>query len=146
MPPPRRCRLTAPNQPRAYQGGAPKAQVDVRSAEQKQAMAEYARIAQRSFGEVENALGADIALRERDDLLARNVADNERALALAQTQFRVGSVDLRAVEQRQLALYSARTALLRVQTERLAQRANLYLALGGAFEAAAPAPEKTAQR
>ena len=129
-----------------YQGGALKAQVDVRSAEQKQAMAEYARIAQRSFGEVENALGADIALRERDDLLARNVADNERALALAQTQFRVGSVDLRAVEQRQLALYSARTALLRVQTERLAQRANLYLALGGAFEAAAPAPEKTAQR
>jgi outer membrane protein, multidrug efflux system len=129
-----------------YQGGALQAQVEVRNAEQKQAMADYARIAQRSFGEVENALGADIALRERDALLERNVVDNERALELTQTQFRIGKVDLRAVEQRQLALYSARTAHLRVQTDRLAQRANLYLALGGTFEASAPAAAKTAQR
>lgn len=129
-----------------YQGGALKAQVEVRDAEQKQAMAEYARVAQRSFGEVENALGADIALRDRDALLARNIVDNERALELVQTQFRIGKVDLRAVEQRQLALYSARTAHLRVQTDRLAQRANLYLALGGTFEAPAPAADKTAQR
>ena len=117
-----------------YQGGALQAQVEVRDAEQKQAMAEYARIAQRSFGEVENALGADLALRERDAILARNIADNQRALELAQIQYRVGKVDLRTVEQRQLALYSARTAHLRVQTDRLAQRANLYLALGGGFE------------
>lgn len=130
-----------------YQGGALQAQVEIRNAEQKQAMAEYARIAQRSFGEVENALGADIALRERDALLARNIADNQRALELAQTQFRIGKVDLRAVEQRQLALYGARSAHLRVQTERLAQRANLYLALGGDFApATAPVAAKTAQR
>lgn len=117
-----------------YQGGALQAQVEIRDAEQKQAMAEYARIAQRSFGEVENALGADQALRERDAILARSIAENERALELAQIQYRVGKVDLRAVEKRQLALYSARTAHLRVQTDRLAQRANLYLALGGGFE------------
>lgn len=116
-----------------YQGGVLQAQVEIRDAEQKQAMAEYARIAQRSFGEVENALGADIALRERDALLAQSVADNARALELAQVQLRVGKADLRLVDQRQLALYSARTAHLRVQTERLAQRANLYLALGGDF-------------
>ena len=116
-----------------YQGGALRAQVEIRDAEQKQAMAEYARIAQRSFGEVENALGAEFALRDRAALLARNVVENERALELAQIQYRIGSVDLRAVEQRQLALLSARTTLLRVQTERLAQRVNLHLALGGGF-------------
>ena len=49
-------------------------------------------------------------------------------------QYRVGSVDLRAVEQRQLALLQVRTTLLRVQTERLAQRVNLHLALGGGFD------------
>jgi outer membrane protein TolC len=43
----------------------------------------------------------------------------------------VGSADLRTVEQSQLALYAARTSRLRVQSEQLAQRANLYLALGG---------------
>jgi multidrug efflux system outer membrane protein len=117
-----------------YQGGALRAQVEIRDAEQKQAMAEYARIAQRSFGEVENALGAEFALRDRQALLARTVADNERALELAQIQYRVGTVDLRAVEQRQLALLSVRTTLLRVQAERLAQRVNLHLALGGGFD------------
>ena len=66
--------------------------------------------------------------------------DNERALELTKVQFRVGSTDQRAVEQRQLALYSARTALLRVQSERLAQRVNLHLALGGSFAEPAPAP------
>jgi outer membrane protein, multidrug efflux system len=119
-----------------YQGGALQAQVEIRDAEQKQAMAEYARIAQRSFGEVENALGAEFALRDREALLAGNIADNQRALELAQVQYRVGSVDLRAVEQRQLALLQVRTTLLRVQTERLAQRVNLHLALGGGFDAA----------
>jgi multidrug efflux system outer membrane protein len=119
-----------------YQGGALRAQVEIRDAEQKQAMAEYARIAQRSFGEVENALGAEAALRDREALLAGNITANQRALELAQIQYRVGSVDLRAVEQRQLALLSVRTTLLRVQTERLAQRINLHLALGGGFDTA----------
>ena len=69
-----------------------------------------------------------------------NISDNERALELAKVQYRVGKTDLRSVEQRQLALLSARTALLRVQTDRLAQRANLYLALGGGFSDAAGSP------
>jgi outer membrane protein TolC len=117
-----------------YQGGALRAQVEIRSAEQKQAVAEYARAGQKAFGEVENALGAESSLRERDATLAATVRDSEEALELTRTQFRIGAVDQRAVEQSQLALYAARTSRLRVQTERLAQRANLYLALGGGFD------------
>ena len=123
-----------------YQGGALRAQVEIRSAEQKQAVAEYARAGQRAFGEVENALAAENALRDRDVILEATIRDSARALELAQIQYRVGSVDLRAVEQNQLALYSARIALLRVQTERLAQRVNLYLALGGGFDLPAMEP------
>jgi len=117
-----------------YQGGALRAQVEIRSAEQKQAVAEYARAGQRAFGEVETALGAENALRDREVILEATIRDSERALELARIQYRVGTVDLRAVEQNQLALYSARISLLRVQTERLAQRVNLYLALGGGFD------------
>ena len=116
-----------------YQGGALRAQVDIRTTEQKLAVAAYASAGQRAFGEVENALAAEFALNDREAILQANVRDNERALELAQAQFRVGSADRRAVEQRQLALQSARTALLRVQSERLAQRVNLHLALGGDF-------------
>lgn len=126
-----------------YQGGALRAQVEVRTAEQKQAVAEYARAGQRAFGEVENALGAENALRDREAILEATIRDSARALELARIQYRVGSVDLRAVEQNQLALYSARMALLRVQTDRLAQRVNLHLALGGGFDLPALEPVAT---
>jgi NodT family efflux transporter outer membrane factor (OMF) lipoprotein len=126
-----------------YQGGALEAQVEIRSAEQKEAVAAYAAAGQRAFGEIENALSAEIALRDREAILEQARRDNERALELAQVQYRVGSTDLRAVEQRQLAVHSTRMSLLRVQTDRLAQRVNLHLALGGSFDeppAAAPTP------
>ena len=123
-----------------YQGGALRAQVDIRTAEQKEAVAYYARVAQRSFAEVENALATENALRDRDAILGANIVDNARALELVQVQFRVGNADLRAVEQRQLALYTARTARLRVQSEQLAQRVNLFLALGGGFDLPAMQP------
>ena len=64
------------------------------------------------------------------------MAENARALEFANQRYRVGAGDLRAVQQQSLALSAARTALLRVQAERLVQRVNLHLALGGSFEAA----------
>jgi len=117
-----------------YQGGALRAQVDIRTADQKQAVAQYARAGQRAFSEVESALAAERTLRDRNLLLQAAVRDNERALELTQIQYRIGNADLRAVEQRQLALQAARTAQLRVQSEQRAQRVNLHLALGGGFE------------
>jgi len=123
-----------------FQGGALKAQVEIRSAEQKQAVAEYARAGQRAFGEVEGALSAELALREREVLLDAAVRDNERAVEIALAQYRVGSVDMHSVEQRRLALYTARTSRLHVRSEQLAQRVNLYLALGGGFDEPAVEP------
>ena len=61
-------------------------------------------------------------------------AENVRGLDLAGVRYRVGSGDLRGVQQQQLALYSAQVALLRVRAERLVQRVNLHLALGGGFD------------
>jgi multidrug efflux system outer membrane protein len=119
-----------------YQGGALRAQVEIRTAEQKLAVADYARIAQRAFNDVEGALSAEVSLRDRDAILVENIKDNQRALDLAQIQYKVGKIDLRVVEQRQLALYGALTSRLQVQSEQLAQRVNLHLALGGSFEPA----------
>ncbi len=116
-----------------YLGGQLQAQVEIRTAEQKQALAEYARVGSRAFGEVENALSTAFALAAREAILRDAVVDNGRALELANVRFRIGSGDLRAVQQQSLALHAARTALLRVQAERLVQRVNLHLALGGGF-------------
>src|SRR5687768_15580522 len=116
-----------------FLGGQLQAQVEIRTAEQKQAIAEYGRVGARAFGEVENALSSTFTLDRREVILRESVVSNARALELANVRFRVGSGDLRAVQQQSLALHAARTALLRVQAERLVQRVNLHLALGGSF-------------
>ena len=126
-----------------FLGGYLQSQVDARTAEQKAAIADYGKVSAKVFGEVEGALSAGFASAEREEILKRSERDNERVLELANVRFRVGSGDLRGVQQQQLALYSVRVALLRVQSERLVQRVNLHLALGGGFESADAAPTKT---
>jgi NodT family efflux transporter outer membrane factor (OMF) lipoprotein len=121
-----------------YKGGALKTQVEIKTAAQKQAVAEYASIGLRAFGEVEAALAAELAARDREQILARAAADNQRAFDIVQTQFRVGSTDMRYVTQRQLAVNATQSALIRMQAEQRVQRVNLHLALGGSFEARHP--------
>jgi outer membrane protein, multidrug efflux system len=124
-----------------FTGGALEAKVEIKTAEQKVAVAEYGRIGQRAFGEVENALSSEFTLEARAAVLREAVTENERALEFANVRYRVGSGDLRAVQQQQLSLYAARTALLRVQSEQLVQRVNLHLALGGGWDSAPAQPE-----
>jgi outer membrane protein, multidrug efflux system len=119
-------------------GGALKTQVEIRTAEQYEAIAAYAVVGQRAFGEVEAALAAEIAAREREQILTQTLADSRRALEIVQTQFKVGSTDLRFVTQRQLALNATASAMIRVQAEQRVQRVNVHLALGGSFEMRPP--------
>ena len=116
-----------------FRGGELQAQVEVRTAEQKQAVAEYGGVALNAFGDVENALTGEFLLAQREPLLAAAVQDNERALSLSETQYRVGAIDMRDVKAQQVELYQVRMQRLRLQSERIAQRVNLYLALGGNF-------------
>jgi NodT family efflux transporter outer membrane factor (OMF) lipoprotein len=123
-----------------YRGGALKSQVRIRTLEQKEAVAAYAKQALQALGDVEDSLAAGTSLAEREKVLRQTLTDYERALALAQTSYRVGRGDLRAVQQQQLNVHAAQLTLLRVQSEQLAQRVNLHLALGGSFEPVIPSP------
>jgi len=55
-------------------------------------------------------------------------------------RYKVGTVDQRAVQQQLLAAAAARATLTRAQSERLVQRVNLHLALGGGFDLPAMEP------
>jgi len=123
-------RLLAP----IYQGGALTAKVEIRTLQQKEALADYARIALRAIGEVENALAASSSLATQAELLSQSLSEQARALELTETRFRIGRADRRAVEQQRLTLHSARIALLNVRSDELVERVNLHLALGGSFE------------
>jgi multidrug efflux system outer membrane protein len=133
-------RLIAP----IYDGGALRTQVTIRTLEQKEAVAQFARLALRALGDVEDALAREQALMDRYRLLLATVIDNERALELMQTSFRVGRIDMRTVQQQQLNLNSVRLALLRVESEQLSQRINLHLALGGNFTTPPEPPTEVA--
>jgi outer membrane protein TolC len=121
-----------------FKGGALKTQVEIRTAEQKEAVAAYGAVGLRAFGEVEYALSAEITARDREQFLTQAMADNRRALDIVQTRYKVGSTDLRFVSQRQLALNATSAALIRMQAEQRVQRVNLHLALGGGFDAQPP--------
>lgn len=119
-----------------FNGGQLAAQVELRSAEQKQAAAAFAQTALRAFNEVEGALAGEASLALREPILRQGLSESLRALDLEQQRYRVGSRDLRSVTQQQIAAYAASLALLRVQTEQRVQRVQLHLALGGDFGAA----------
>ena len=123
-------RLLAP----LYTGGKLNAQVEIRTLQQREAISNYAGIALRAIGEVENALAASTSLDSQVRLLSQVVNQQTRAFDLTQDRFRVGRADQRAVEQQRLSLQQAQTALLTTQTEALTTRVNLHLALGGSFE------------
>lgn len=116
-----------------FSGGALRAQVLVRTAEQKEAMAAYAAAALAAFADVENAIAADRNTQSREMVLTAALEDAQQALRIAETRYRVGSGDLRDIERQQLSYYGTRLNLLRVQNERRMQRVNLHLALGGDF-------------
>ena len=126
-------------------GGALEGQVEARTAEQKRAVADYAATGLKAFNEVESALATEAALVDRERLLRQAITENERTVTFSEVQFRVGRIDQRAILTDQLQLFASRVQLLRVQSEALAQRVNLHLALGGGIaESGATAPAAAA--
>jgi outer membrane protein TolC len=116
-----------------FNAGALEAQVEIRNAEQKEAVAAYATTGLKAFDEVETALASESALRDRQAILERMVGERQRSVELSKVQYSIGSGDLRNVLQGQLRLDSTQLSLVQVEGERLAQRVNLHLVLGGSF-------------
>ena len=117
-----------------FTGGALEALVDSATADQQAAIAAYGRSLLRAFEEVETALTNEKLFAEREGYLHTVVDENEKALELAKVRFEVGQIDLLSVLQIQTKWIGARIGLLRIRNNRLAQRVNLHLALGGSFE------------
>jgi NodT family efflux transporter outer membrane factor (OMF) lipoprotein len=120
-----------------YTGGAIEAQLEGATASQEAAIAAYGAAALNAFEEVETALTNEQLLAEREVFL-RSVVDNENeAYKIEKIRYEESATDLLSVLQIQSRWIAGRIALLRIQNERLAQRINLHLALGGSFEVVA---------
>jgi NodT family efflux transporter outer membrane factor (OMF) lipoprotein len=120
-----------------YTGGAIEAQLAGATASQQAAVAAYGVAALNAFEEVETALTNEQLFAEREQFLSAVVENDLKAYEIETVRYDEGATDLLSVSQIQSRWVAGRIALLRIQNERLAQRINLHLALGGSFESPA---------
>ncbi|MGY3264854.1 TolC family protein [Lysobacter sp. HA35] len=117
-----------------YTGGALTGSLRASNAEQQQAIADYGRMALKAFNEAEDALNGEQILASRETLLAGAARDSRHLVDLQRQAYRVGKVDMRTVTQSLLTANATEVTLLHVRRERLNQRVDLHLALGGSFD------------
>ena len=122
-----------------FDAGANQARVDQASARQQQALTQYQKTVQTAFKEVNDAL---VALREQAEAEAAQQARvnaETQALSLAQARYEAGYSGYLEVLDSQRTLYIARLAHVATRQARLAAAVDLFKALGGGWQEAAPA-------
>ena len=116
-----------------FQGGRILAGARLSRSRYDELLQTYASGALTAFREVETALAAEQFLNGQADALSRAASEAETAERLALGQYEKGLAPaLTLLDARQRA-FDARSALLTVQAQRLRNRADLHLALGGEF-------------
>jgi hypothetical protein len=75
----------------------------------------------------------DNIFAEREEFLRSQVESDARALGIYRKQFEVGQISALPLLQVQARYVGSQIVLTRVRNERLSQRINLHLALGGSF-------------
>lgn len=98
---------------------------------------DYDRALLTALQEVEAALAAESLLAEQESALRRATVEALDAEDLAQEQYVIGLVSFVTVLEAQRRAFDARSALIQVRGDRLQNRIQLHLALGG--EVALPA-------
>jgi len=119
-----------------FTGGALEAQVEQATADQEAAIAAYGQSLLEAFEEVETALTNEGLFAEREDYLRSSEENSRKAYDMSRTRFDVGQTDLLSVLQIQAQWVGARVGVVNIKNDRLTQRVDLHLALGGSFETA----------
>lgn len=121
-----------------FQGGRLRAGVDLADANSRQAVAVFSQTVLTAFREVETFLAAGEFLQREETALEKAAAESVGGEQLAWQQYQRGLVDIITVLESQRRAFNARSSLLNVINDRLQNRLNLHLALGGDFTAASP--------
>jgi outer membrane protein TolC len=115
-------------------GGELKAQQDIRTAEQRAAVASYVSVALHAFEDVEDGLANDYYLRRREGALSEMVSSSADAVKLGRQQLDQGQADMFTILRLAGENLAAKIELTKVRASRLRERVNLHLALGGDFK------------
>ncbi|MEO0794202.1 MAG: efflux transporter outer membrane subunit [Verrucomicrobiota bacterium] len=121
-----------------FQGLRLSAGVDRARAVAQQSLANYGQTALDAFREVESALAAERFLDQRVINLDESATQSIAAEDAAWERYQRGLSDIITVLESQRRAFESRTALISARTNRLVNRVNLYLALGGDFGESEP--------
>ncbi|MGL4313263.1 MAG: efflux transporter outer membrane subunit [Sphingomonas sp.] len=123
-----------------FDAGRSKSVVRARRAAAEQAFAAYKSTVLTALQDVENGLVAlhTAQARQRELAIAVDAATN--AAQLARTQYRAGLTDITTLNNAEAQLLSAQSSLIGAKSDEAQALVQLYLALGGGWDAAAPAP------
>ncbi len=122
-----------------FQGGQIVATIEVRDAQQQQALIGYRQAILSALEDVENAIVAYTRERDRRKALAHAVASNQRAVDLASEIYVSGLSDFLSVLDEQRNLFQTQSELAQSDAALSADLVALYKALGGGWDAASPA-------
>lgn len=116
-----------------FQGGRIIATMQQTRARYEEQLQTYTSSVLTAFREVETALAADVFLRAQAEALSRSADEAERAESLALGQYEKGLIEVLTLLDTRQRAFDARSALIAVEAQRLRNRADLHLALGGEF-------------
>ncbi|HSZ89460.1 MAG TPA: efflux transporter outer membrane subunit [Acetobacteraceae bacterium] len=121
-----------------FQGGQLKSTLQLREAQQEEAAVFYQETVLQAWHEVDNALTAYQTEQARRDQLVLAVAQNQRALDLAQSRYQQGVADFLTVLVSETSLLSSQQQLAQSTTTVSENLVALYKALGGGWETDLP--------
>ncbi len=114
-----------------FQGGRLEAQREQLNANQLSQLAKYNELVLHAFREVETALRSETDLASLEEQSKISAHENQQAEQQAWQLYERGLVDITAVLDAERRSFNARSQLISVQTQRLQNRINLHVALGG---------------
>ena len=123
-----------------FEGGRLRENVAISKAEQDELAHDYTSAALEAFREVETALAAEQYLEAQAEALRDASKEAVFAEDRALSRFQSGLVTFLTLLESQRRAFDSRSALIRVENQRLQNRIDLYLALGGDFDTAASLP------
>lgn len=99
------------------------------------ALINYAQTIRSALKDVDDTLATAMANQRAEESQRATLAQAQRALELADLEYREGSANLQQVLDSQRSLFSAQEAMSRARLQRLNTAVNLYQALGGGWVA-----------
>ena len=125
-----------------FDGGRIRSRIAVQDAVQEQALVAYEKSILAALEDVENALAAYAAGRERVTARRRAAESARNAASLARIQYEAGAVDFQKVLDTDRTRLSAEDGLASAEADVLTAVVKLYKALGGGWRADGDSPDK----